>query len=280
MKVTNLPQLRWKGRRENNRRKELVCVCVVFPAVSCNSHPLAITPHATSNKQPTVATKPHRPGPGDLSPVVLSFRQGAPAMEYFGPGGWALMLTAAVIGPGLFRVRQEKGRKGRSRRRQSQPAKVQHQHQHHKPPVCGDSVSLRKQILQGQKQDIIRLRTNGRATRPLPANDTSAAFLGGFTLHLRQILLVLSGQLPLPLSLSLSFSLAFSSPSSLSLSGPLFLLSPVRSSSLLTFPISLCVTPRLTPLPNISRCSPPLCPAAHPSVSPRILPDSPRILPR
>lgn len=37
-------------------------------------------------RAPTVA-KPHRPGPGDLSSVVLSFRQGAPAMEYFGPGG-------------------------------------------------------------------------------------------------------------------------------------------------------------------------------------------------
>lgn len=63
-------------------------------------------PYLSENLSPslslTVRDDGGLPGPGDLFSAVLSFLQGTPAMEYAGPGGGALMLIAAVIGPGLW----------------------------------------------------------------------------------------------------------------------------------------------------------------------------------
>lgn len=55
-----------------------------------------------SSRHPTPLAHTRSPGPGDVPSLILSFRHGAPAMEYFGPGGSEVTLTTAVIGPGLF----------------------------------------------------------------------------------------------------------------------------------------------------------------------------------
>lgn len=49
-------------------------------------------------------------------------------MEYFGPGGWAFTLTAAVIGPGLFsRGKIIKRRRWRMKKRMDENGGVKYE---------------------------------------------------------------------------------------------------------------------------------------------------------